>query len=252
MSRIFVIPDTHFWHTAMIRYCGRPEDFTERIHANWSRVVRPADLVMHLGDVSLGRRDKLAGFLHSLPGTKVLVRGNHDPESSAFYRRAGFAAVCNSMTEGSVLFTHRPVPADALGAATINVCGHVHTFAPDVMEDLPNLGKHNYVLALEWMNYEPKLLTEVLAGKWHRADLHGFRVTKRIDNILEFSLTAEQYTAYMSSNGHSCPYCSIPVGDEPPIEHTILRVCGNCGLQWQDVLQSKTIVLIGDPESAHE
>jgi len=58
------------------------EGYLPRLEANWRKLVRPEDTVMLPGDISWamslrGTRADFA-FLHSLPGAKVLSKGNHD------------------------------------------------------------------------------------------------------------------------------------------------------------------------------
>lgn len=58
------------------------ENYTERIYENWSRTVKDNDTVLICGDVSwatyLEHTKKDFEFLHSLPGKKIISRGNHD------------------------------------------------------------------------------------------------------------------------------------------------------------------------------
>ena len=119
--QIWIIADTHFWHTMLGRKGYRPLDFTERIIANWQRLVNPEDTVLHLGDVILGRNSTLLDIMTTLPGTKFLIRGNHDSRAGWFEKR-GFAFVCDQLVRGDVLFTHEPVPH----TYRLNVHGHCH------------------------------------------------------------------------------------------------------------------------------
>ena len=54
----------------------------EKIAANWLSVVHPEDLVLIPGDISWAMKleEAIADLLwiHQLPGTKVLLKGNHD------------------------------------------------------------------------------------------------------------------------------------------------------------------------------
>jgi predicted phosphohydrolase len=64
------------------RYAARWKDHTTKIDAQWRAIVRPNDLVLLPGDLSMARNHRdlqpdLA-WLDSLPGTKVLSPGNHD------------------------------------------------------------------------------------------------------------------------------------------------------------------------------
>ena len=57
-------------------------NYTDRIKANWLRLVKPEDTVVLAGDFSWGLKieESLADFkfLESLPGKKILLKGNHD------------------------------------------------------------------------------------------------------------------------------------------------------------------------------
>src|SRR6516165_8135332 len=64
------------------RYAARWRDHASAIAQNWREVVQSGDVVFLPGDLSMARnhRDLQPDFewLASLPGTKVLSRGNHD------------------------------------------------------------------------------------------------------------------------------------------------------------------------------
>lgn len=58
------------------------KDYVPRLEKNWKAVVRPEDTVVVAGDISwamkLGESGKDLRFLDSLPGRKLLLKGNHD------------------------------------------------------------------------------------------------------------------------------------------------------------------------------
>ncbi len=58
------------------------EGYVSRLEKNWRSVVDPEDTVVIAGDISwaMNLEDSLAdfSFIHSLPGTKLLMKGNHD------------------------------------------------------------------------------------------------------------------------------------------------------------------------------
>lgn len=58
------------------------EGYTEKLERNWRSVVTNDDTVVIVGDISwamkLEQIDKDFAFLHSLPGKKILIKGNHD------------------------------------------------------------------------------------------------------------------------------------------------------------------------------
>lgn len=58
------------------------DNHAEKIIANWKRKVRPEDVVVLDGDTSwgmtLGQAMPDFRLIHSLPGRKILIKGNHD------------------------------------------------------------------------------------------------------------------------------------------------------------------------------
>jgi predicted phosphohydrolase len=64
------------------RFAARWRDHAARIEQNWRAVVRPGDLVLLPGDLSMARNHREVqpdlDWLGSLPGVKVLAPGNHD------------------------------------------------------------------------------------------------------------------------------------------------------------------------------
>ena len=57
-------------------------DYVERLEKNWRKLIRPEDTIVLAGDISWAmrltdtRRD--FAFLQSLPGQKIIMKGNHD------------------------------------------------------------------------------------------------------------------------------------------------------------------------------
>lgn len=82
---LFAIGDPH-----LARACAKPMDIfgpqwadhAARLFANWARTVGPNDTVLVPGDISwaMDLEDALPDLqdLDQLPGTKVLIQGNHD------------------------------------------------------------------------------------------------------------------------------------------------------------------------------
>lgn len=81
---IYFTGDTHFNHTNIIKYCGRPfadtEDMNEFMIKQWNNIVKPADDVYHVGDFGFGPLEKLTGILRRLNGKKHLCLGSHDKQ----------------------------------------------------------------------------------------------------------------------------------------------------------------------------
>ena len=81
---LYAIGDLHLPLAA-----GKPMDifsgwdgYVEKLEAHWRRLVKPEDTVVVAGDVSwaMGLEQSLKDFqfIESLPGRKVILKGNHD------------------------------------------------------------------------------------------------------------------------------------------------------------------------------
>jgi len=81
---VFFTSDTHFGHKNLLGMGkGRPfdtiEEHDEALIENWNRVVKPNDLVYHLGDISMANNpDKLREIFKRLNGNVHVILGNHD------------------------------------------------------------------------------------------------------------------------------------------------------------------------------
>ncbi len=81
---IFALADLHLsldTDKSMEIFAGW-ENYTERIKANWKRLVKENDTVVLAGDISWSTDIKDAfrdfAFLEALPGQKIIIKGNHD------------------------------------------------------------------------------------------------------------------------------------------------------------------------------
>ena len=119
---LFVIGDPHLSFG-----CEKPmdifrgwQDYTLRLGKNWCRVVSPEDTVVVAGDISwamsLEEGEKDFAFLDSLPGKKLLLKGNHDywwstrKKMEAFFEKKGFLSL-------------RIIHNNAVRVENISVCG---------------------------------------------------------------------------------------------------------------------------------
>jgi calcineurin-like phosphoesterase family protein len=148
---------------------------------NWKQVVKPEDTVIHLGDVQIGKKSDQHDILSSLPGRKILVRGNHDRQwSCTRWMSAGFDFACDSMIFRNCWLTHEP--ADKLPTGTtLNLHGHLHNiwhgFHPNDpkemdLDDLLMIDNGNHrslhnpwqrLFAIEYTNYAPVLFDKFVS-----------------------------------------------------------------------------------------
>lgn len=72
---VFWTADQHYFHSLMINKRGVDD---ETIMSNHNSVVRPKDIVIHVGDVSLGNKDQTIQLFKELNGHHIIVPGDHD------------------------------------------------------------------------------------------------------------------------------------------------------------------------------
>ena len=82
---LYVIGDLHLCKSApektMSIFSGW-ENYQERIEKNWTELIKTDDTVVIAGDLSWAMSLESAaadlGFVDSLPGKKIILKGNHD------------------------------------------------------------------------------------------------------------------------------------------------------------------------------
>ena len=81
MNNTFVISDNHWQHHNIRILCNRPFESTQEMDDymidRWNTIVKPKDLVYHLGDFCWYSCD-FEALLKQLHGQKILIKGNHD------------------------------------------------------------------------------------------------------------------------------------------------------------------------------
>lgn len=156
---VYLISDTHFNHANIATYCDRPKDFTELIIKRWHETVKPEDLVIHLGDVQIGRKSEW--IMAELPGRKTLVRGNHDREkSNMWWMEHGFDFSCDGLKFRNCWLTHEPSTSLADGCE-LNIHGHLHNiwhgFGAHIEALNPGRLRNSWqrLFAIEYTDYRP-------------------------------------------------------------------------------------------------
>lgn len=158
MSKVWLISDTHFGHTNIIKYCGRPyrskEEMEKELIKNWNSVVKANDLIYCLGDFALCGVDKKRDILSKLNGRKYLIMGNHDSGSAERYRELGFNEVSNYpiIVDDFYILSHEPVFLNE-HMPYVNIHGHLHDKSYECKQ---------YVnVSVEKINYTPILFDDI-------------------------------------------------------------------------------------------
>lgn len=107
---VFVIGDLHLSHGTdkpMDVFGAKWNNHTERIKENWLSVVKENDTVIIPGDLSWGMKTTDAAgdflFLESLPGKKIISKGNHDYWWQTMKKLSAFL---ESLNIKSITFLH--------------------------------------------------------------------------------------------------------------------------------------------------
>ena len=147
-DRVFFTSDTHFYHTNIINFCGRPfknvEVMNETLIANWNSVVGPDDIVFHLGDFCLGGSAEWTNILNRLNGKIYLIVGNHDIKNlrQGYYSHFEHIAMQMHIEVGNQKIYLNHCPFLCYGGAyreTWQLFGHVHTSKQNTGIDAPRL-----------------------------------------------------------------------------------------------------------------
>jgi calcineurin-like phosphoesterase family protein len=131
----WVTSDNHFHHKNIAIYEPiRPEDCDKVMIERWNEVVGENDIIFHLGDIALGKKEQFEETVTRLSGRIFMIRGNHDrsgPSGAKWYRDMGITLVPDNFKltyKGyTVTFSHRPDPAATLYPAHLQVHGHIHS-----------------------------------------------------------------------------------------------------------------------------
>jgi len=159
-TKYYVLTDPHWSHYKMIEYCGRPTNFEKLIINNWKSTINENDIVFILGDVTWGSQGQLQQIMNGLPGTKILIRGNHDRNhSNNWFIKAGFSVVLEKAQVSGVVLSHFPaiLSKEEIERDIINVHGHFHNNPPEKWEERlkKNITENHYLLIIEETNYTP-------------------------------------------------------------------------------------------------
>lgn len=161
MPNVWFTADTHFGHCNILRYCARPfashDEMNEAIIDRFNEVLRPGDVLWHLGDV----KHSAISFDATLGRLRTreihLILGNHD-KAKECERWGGFRSIqqMRSIERGSILLCHyalRTWPGQGRGGSQLY--GHSHG-------KLPSIGRQMDV-GVDTHSFRPYSIDEVQA-----------------------------------------------------------------------------------------
>lgn len=177
---IYFTSDSHFNHVNILSYCPRPwatvVEMNEALIQNWNQVVKPEDIVYHLGDFAMGDRKQIPTILSRLNGHIILVRGNHDTSKSLVYFPEVHDHLILEMDGHRFEVSHNP--GHLRQDCEFALCGHVHnqwtkrdvgqTIEADVSSDhryqhpqiVPTIPIYN--VGVDVRGYRPRSLSEII------------------------------------------------------------------------------------------
>ncbi len=168
-TRVFTTADTHFEHDNILEFC-RPQYTTvgqmaEDIIYRWNHVVRPQDIVYHLGDVALtgGRETKkqaVGEYLQRLNGSLYLIAGNHDQQWVYQY----FDRVFGVKERKNCILSHIPVHRSQADRFRLNIHGHLHNgYIGD--GEIPD--PFYYCVSMEQTDFAPVPMADIIQERFH-------------------------------------------------------------------------------------
>ena len=166
---VFILSDTHFNHSNIIKYCNRPfksvDEMNDVIINNWNKVVGKDDIVFHLGDFFLGSKYDLKDIVSRLNGKIYLVRGNHDRLSIKSYEDFGIVVLKGVviLDEFRVVLSHKPLVDSIIKDDYINIHGHIHDKRLEDIYDNDLYDCHRHInVSLDVLDFKPVLLENLL------------------------------------------------------------------------------------------
>lgn len=165
MAEIWFISDTHFGHSNILKFKdkeGNPIrsfnntfEMDETMVQRWNELVKPADHVWHLGDVTFRYDGYFNNIMSRLNGKLRLVVGNHDKmKNPNLFKWFEKVVYWRGFREHNFTATHQPNRLEGLRDGAFNVHGHIHE---KKMSD-----PHYINVSVEVRDYAPTHLDQIL------------------------------------------------------------------------------------------
>ena len=182
---IFFTSDTHFCHRQEFLWSPRGfsnvEEMNEAIIERWNKVVKPEDIVYHLGDTMLNDNEKGIECFKRLNGQIFIIWGNHDTQN----RTNMLFGECRNLAGGwyatvikyhnhSIYLSHYPTLTSNFddkhfNQHVINLHGHIHSKNNWMIPTNPFM----YHVGLDSHNCTPVHIDEVITDirqRWNEVE----------------------------------------------------------------------------------
>lgn len=170
---IYFTSDTHYFHKKIIEYCNRPfksvEEMNETLIANYNMLVKPDDVVYHLGDFAFAKPGQTKEIFYRLNGKKILIHGNHDvdPKYSGrelyrelFHETHDYLEL--KINGERIVMFHFPIESwNKRHRSAIHVHGHTHATYDERNKNVPN----RFDVGVDSWNYFPVSISQILKLK---------------------------------------------------------------------------------------
>ena len=216
----FFTADYHFQHSKIIDLAHRPfktiDDMNGTIIRNHNMVVKPNDIVYHIGDYlfhggSQGGNYKSEDFDSKLNGKIIHINGNHDNKNN-------LKNIIQSMTivygGYNIFLVHDPKFANF--SYKINLIGHVHCLSEDT-EILTNNGwkthynikKTDMIIALNKHNklLEPTTINEIIKKEVKNQKIFKY---ENKNGRINFAVT-RKHRMYLQKNNSKQDYKIVKI-----------------------------------------
>jgi len=166
--KVWFTSDSHFYHANIIKYCNRPwnsgldengnmivtqdnvQQMNDDLVKRWNSVVSNDDIVWHLGDFALCKKEQIIDLVKQLHGRINLVLGNHDHHKYKHYLGCGFNRVYDRsvIVHEFIVLTHAPLMW--VQPPMFNIFGHVHD-----NKNIKTFSERGCCVCVERWNYTP-------------------------------------------------------------------------------------------------
>ena len=161
MENVWLTTDWHLYSKEWNdQHPHRSKANLERLATNFNSTIGEHDMLIHLGDLcdpESADHETMKKIISSIPGRKILVRGNHDTEKDPYYIGLGFDDVVDVLVIHNMIFTHKPIQ---VAPDELNIHGHLHS--EKLVSPTINGYRHINAFGANWNSIDLPILLEDL------------------------------------------------------------------------------------------